>query len=338
MKLRAPSAATPLAPPPFERKADVTGFAILFSRILTGSSIASGSVRPSRRLSASTSTPGLCMTYNTILVHCDADPALSQRLAVAVNLAQRFNAHLVGVHVQAPMKIPAFAGGVVPTFDLFTAYEVCATAEHDAAANIFKQAVKDSHLATEWRHAKGYPEEELVIQARCADLLVLGQTALEHETQTPADLPVTVAVSSGRATLIIPHTGVRSEPGKSVMLCWNASRESARAAAEALPLLVSAEKVVVLIVDTRKFGSGQSRKPGAVLATWLGRHGANVTVQREVSANDDVGELILSRAADHDIDLIVMGLYGHSRLGEVILGGTSRTLLSRMTIPLLVAH
>jgi nucleotide-binding universal stress UspA family protein len=57
-----------------------------------------------------------------------------------------------------------------------------------------------------------------------------------------------------------------------------------------------------------------------------------------VLANDDVGELILSRAADNDIDLIVMGLYGHSRLGEVILGGTSRTLLSSMTVPLLVAH
>jgi nucleotide-binding universal stress UspA family protein len=278
------------------------------------------------------------MTYKTILVHCDASPPLSQRLDVAVDLAQRFDACLLGVHVQAPMKIPAFAGGVVPTFDLFAAYETCATAEHDAAADSFKKAIKGSHLATEWRHTKGYPEDELVIQARYADLLVLGQTASDRGTQMPADLPVTVAVSSGRATLIVPHIGVRSKPGKSIMLCWNASRESARAAAEALPFLASADKVVVLIVDTKRFGSRHSAEPGTVLAAWLARHGVNVTVQREVSANDDVGELILSRVADHDIDLIVMGLYGHSRLGEMILGGTSRTLLSSMTVPLLVAH
>ena len=52
----------------------------------------------------------------------------------------------------------------------------------------------------------------------------------------------------------------------------------------------------------------------------------------------DVGEVILSRAHDHDSDLIVMGLYGHSRLQEVILGGASRTLLSSMTVPVLMAH
>ena len=278
------------------------------------------------------------MTYKTILVHCDASPALSQRLDVAVDLAQRFDACLVGVHVQRPMKIPAFAGGVVPTFDLFAAYEAGAAAEHDAAADSFKHAIKGSHLATEWRHAKGYPEDELVIHARYADLLVFGQAASKRGTQTPADLPVTVAVSSGRATLIVPHIGVRSKPGRSIMLCWNASRECARAAAEALPFLVSAEKVVVLIVDTRRSGARHSLEPSTVVAAWLARHGVDAAVQCELSASDDVGQLILSRAADNDIDLIVMGLYGHSRLGEMILGGTSRTLLSSMTVPLLVAH
>jgi nucleotide-binding universal stress UspA family protein len=113
---------------------------------------------------------------------------------------------------------------------------------------------------------------------------------------------------------------------------------SARAATEALPFLVSAEKVIVLIVDTRKLGSGHGPEPGADVAARLARHGVNVTVQREVATDADVGELILSRAADHDVDLIVMGLYGHSRLREVILGGASRTLLSRMTVPVLMAH
>jgi nucleotide-binding universal stress UspA family protein len=276
------------------------------------------------------------MNYKTILVHCDASSKLSQRLEVAVDLAPRFGAHLVGVHVQAPIEVPAFSAGPVPTFDLYAAYEASAKAEHDAAAATFEKAIKGSHLSSEWRLAKGYHEDELVIQARYADLLILGQTEPDSDTPTPRDLPETVAISSGRATFVVPHIGVRAKPGKSIMLCWNASRESARAAAEALPFLVSAEKVIVLIVDTKKFGSGHGPEPGADVAAWLARHGVNVTVQRDVAA--DVGEVILSRAADHDIDLIVMGLYGHSRLREVILGGASRTLLSSMTVPVLMAH
>jgi len=276
------------------------------------------------------------MNYKTILVHCDASPRLSRRLEIAVDLALRFDAHLVGIHVQAPIEVPAFAAGPVP--DLYSAYEVSAKAQHDAAAAAYEEAIKGSHLSSEWRLAKGYHEEELVIQARYADLLVLGQTEPDLDTQTPRDLPETVAVSSGRGALVIPYAGDRAKPGKSVLLCWNASRESARAAAEALPFLMMSDKVTVLVVDTKQLGSRHGPEPGADVATWLARYGVRVTVDHEAAADADVGEVILSRAADHDVDLIVMGLYGHSRLREVILGGASRTLLSSMTVPVLMAH
>jgi nucleotide-binding universal stress UspA family protein len=278
------------------------------------------------------------MGYKTILVHCDASPKLGHRLGVAVELAQRHGAHLIGVHVKAPFDVPAFFDGPVPTTDLYGAFEAVAKADQESAVAAFDKAIKGTGLSTEWRVARGYPEDELAVQSRYADLLVLGQTEPDAATQTPSDLPETVALSSGRPTLIVPHIGVRRPPGKSLMLCWNASRESARAAAEALPFLVSAEKVVVLIVEARKLGSGHGPEPGANIAAWLARHGVNVTIQHQAAADLDVGELILSRAADHDIDLIVMGLYGHSRLREVILGGASRTLLSSMTVPVLMAH
>src|SRR4051812_44199409 len=106
------------------------------------------------------------MSYKTILVHCDANPRLSQRLDVAVDLAQRYGAHLVGAHMQAPIDIPAFSGGVVPMYDLFAAYEASVKTEHDTAAAAFIKAIKGTHLPSEWRVSKGYPENELAIQAR----------------------------------------------------------------------------------------------------------------------------------------------------------------------------
>jgi nucleotide-binding universal stress UspA family protein len=102
--------------------------------------------------------------------------------------------------------------------------------------------------------------------------------------------------------------------------------------------MVSAERVIVLSVDPRTSASEHGPEPGADVAGWLARHGVKVTVQRDVASDADVGNVILSRAADFGIDLIVMGLYGHSRVREVMLGGASRTLLSSMTVPVLMAH
>ena len=278
------------------------------------------------------------MTYKTILVHCDASPRLAHRLGVAVELAQRHGAYLVGVYVQPPFDVPAFFDGSMPTDDLYGAYEAAAKADQDTAVAAFNKAIKGTALSTEWRVARGYPENELAVQARYADLLVLGQTEPDAATQTPSDLPEAVALSTGRPTLVVPHIGVRRAPGKSVMLCWNASRESARAAADGLPFLQGADKVIVLIIDGHPSATGHGADPGVDAAAWLARQGVKATVHRDFAPDGDVGGVIVSRTLDHDIDLIVMGLYGHSRLREMVLGGASRTVLSSMTVPVFMAH
>ena len=278
------------------------------------------------------------MTYKTILVHCDASPKVGLRLAVAVDLAERHGAHLVGVHARPLFEAPVFFEGSMPMDNLFIAYEASAAADQAAARSAFKKILKGHHISHEWRVTDGFVDSELAIQARYADLLVVGQTDPDAQTPTPSDLPEAVVLSTGRPTLVVPHIGVRSPAGGSVMLCWNASRESARAAADALPFLRAAEKVTVLVVDPRTSVSGHGAEPGADVAHWLARHGVKVTVQHDVATDGDVGEVILSRAADLDVDLIVMGVYGHSRVREMVLGGVSRTLLSAMTVPVFISH
>lgn len=75
-----------------------------------------------------------------------------------------------------------------------------------------------------------------------------------------------------------------------------------------------------------------------IASSKIGRHGVKVSVQRDAAPDADVGSLILSRAMDHGCDIIVMGIYGHSRLRELVLGGASRTVLASMTVPVLMAH
>jgi nucleotide-binding universal stress UspA family protein len=241
------------------------------------------------------------------------------------------------LHVRQAFQAPAFTDAGPAMDSLYKTYETVVKADEAIATAAFREAVGSKGVSSEWRVADGYVDEIVRAEARTADLVIVGQAEADPlPTATPADLAEDVAMAGECPVLIVPYIGVAKSPGRTVMLCWNASREAKRAASGALPLLKTADKVIALIIDP-KHGAG-SEEPGVDVASWLARHGVKVTVQRDTAADSDVGGVILSRAADHDVDLIVMGIYGHSRMRELVLGGASRTLLASMTAPLLVAH
>jgi len=277
------------------------------------------------------------MGFKTILVHCDAGRGTAARLKLALGLADRFDAHVIGLHVRQAFEAPAFTDAGPAMDSLYRTYEAVVKADEAKAAAAFNEAVGSKGYSGEWRVTDGYVEEVMVAHARFADLVIVGQAEPDNQpVGTPSDLAEEVVLASARPVLIVPHIGISKMPGKTVMLCWNGGREAVRAATGALPLLKAADNVIVLEIDPES-GVDQE-EPGADVAQWLARHGVKVTVQRDTAADSDVGAVILSRAADHDVDLIVMGIYGHSRMRELVLGGASRTLLATMTVPLLVAH
>jgi nucleotide-binding universal stress UspA family protein len=280
------------------------------------------------------------MSYKTILVHCDAGKGAPARLRLAAELAERHQAHLVGLHARPLFDPPVYDAGAFAMDLLVKDHDEALAASEAAASKAFTDAIKGKSVTSEWRSVNGYADDLLTLHARYADLTVIGQNDPQAGAPLPPppDLPESVTLATARGVLIVPYAGAPTILGGDVMLCWNASREAARAAAEALPLLRAAGTATVLVVEPRVSGSGHGPEPGADVATWLSRHGVKVTVQREVAADGDVGNVILSRAADLGCQLIVMGLYGHSRLRELVLGGASRTLLANMTVPVLMAH
>jgi nucleotide-binding universal stress UspA family protein len=277
------------------------------------------------------------MTYKTILVHCDASRTVDSRLAAAADIAQRFEARLVGLHAREPFEVASFVDGGMPLGTLMEVYQASCDAAEKTAQTAYAKATKGRNFLAEWRVTEAFCDDALAVNGRYADLLVVGQGDPD-EPGSRDDLPAVIAFATGRPILVVPRIGALSSVGKTVLLCWNASRESARAAADALPFLRVADKVIVLIVDPAVSAAGHGQEPGADVAVWLARHGVNVVVQRDVAADAQIGEAILSRAADFGADLIVMGIYGHSRLREIVMGGASRTLLSSMTVPVLMSH
>lgn len=208
--------------------------------------------------------------------------------------------------------------------DFFEVYDEGVKVRETEAWAAFAKTIRGKELATEWRVVDDYVDRELAVQARYADLVVVGQAGPEPTT-TPSDLPEAVGLTTGGPVLVVPFIGA-APPGKIVLLCWNTSREAGRAAADALPFLKAAQKVIVLVVNPTVSAEGHDTQPGVDAAAWLAHYGVNATVQRDLASDIDVGEVILSRAAGLGAALVVMGIYGHSRMREMVLGGASRTV------------
>jgi nucleotide-binding universal stress UspA family protein len=111
---------------------------------------------------------------------------------------------------------------------------------------------------------------------------------------------------------------------------------AARAVAGALPLLVKADAVTVLTVNPDE--NTQGPRPGADLAEHLARHGVRADVVGIANSDANAGEIILSEAGGRHADLVVMGGYATSRMREFLLGGATRHVLAKSTIPVLMSH
>ena len=146
-----------------------------------------------------------------------------------------------------------------------------------------------------------------------------------------------MVLAAGAPVMIVPHIGAPSTTAEKVMVAWNASREAARAVRDAMPLLEKAKTVDVVCCHPEATPD-HGELAGADIGLHLSRHGIEVDVQVLEGEEIDVGNALLSHAADRGSDCLVMGGYGHSRLQEAVLGGATRTILQSMTIPVLMAH
>jgi nucleotide-binding universal stress UspA family protein len=280
------------------------------------------------------------MTVKDLLVHIDRSPAAQQRLEVALTLAEAFEAQLTALYLVPEPFVPAIVGVHIPA-DLLQQQLKEAEREAEAALSTATEAAQRRGIPLAVRRETGMLDRLPVMlarQARHADLVVMGQPNPDVDGVDDALLVEASFMDSGRPALVVPYIGARTVPPQRVILAWDGSREAARAANDALPLLRLAREVLVLVVDARDRPGAFGQQPGADMAAHLARHGVRVEVKQAQSGGLGIGDVILSMAADEGADLLVMGGYGHSRLREMILGGVTRHLLEHMTVPILLSH
>jgi nucleotide-binding universal stress UspA family protein len=279
------------------------------------------------------------MDYKTILVHLDRGTRRSERLELALTLAERYDAHLVGLFAVSELRMPSHVRTDTSRALIAAQNRQRAEAAAEAEAAFRAAAARHGGVKAEWRISGADALEAVRLNARYSDLVIAGQREREAEEEagTAPEFVDELVLSCGRPVMLVPYAGRFPDAGKRALVAWNASAEAARAIADALPLLARAERVNVIVFETGQAGD-HGEEPGADAALYLARHGVKATVSRYGSPDIDVGSQILSRAADMEADLIVMGAYGHSRMRELVLGGVSRTILESMTAPVLMSR
>ncbi|RZU02575.1 universal stress protein [Rivibacter subsaxonicus] len=272
--------------------------------------------------------------FKSILLHLDGSDNDPRCARVARALAAQHGARLSAQFAVMPItsQLPVVMGGASAIYPLIEELQ----AQRRQRARAIFEDLAGGVAPTRWIEAGTEPLIESVVrQALSADLLVLGQhnPTDPNGGGVPADFAESVLVSAGRPTLVVPYAGeIDGEPGREPLVAWKPARESARALVAALPMLRNARRVHLVAAP------GVSPEQRNELLDYLRLHGVTAPVEQHGALARDVGNGLLSLAADANADLLVMGCYGHSRARELVLGGASRTVLASMTVPVLMVH
>lgn len=277
--------------------------------------------------------------YKVIVMHVDEAALTGERLATIVQAAGEFGAHLVGTAATGWPQLeyfPALATPMVPMLPW----------DHEAlregAASLLKRFEQRCHAlggaSLETRLLDGCTEDAMVLQSRYADLLVVGQGELtDRNPLLSTRLAGYLAVNAACPVLLMPAEPVQRALTGTIVVAWNASAEARHAVVAALPFLLRAERVVLAVFNPEQAGALHGESPGADLAVYLARHGVSVDIVC-TKTSLHAGVAIVTLALNAGAGLIVAGAYGHNRLNEWFLGGTSMRLLQQSAIPVLMMH
>ena len=279
------------------------------------------------------------MTYKSVFTVLTNPKLDSSVLPQAADVARLFEAHLevlcLGIDTSQGGYYFAGANAVILQETLSRA---------SAEAKAVDEAVRDwldrtdLHWSSDAAMAQSGDLGRFVAgHGRFSDLAILPQPYGE-DGGFDQEAVIEGALFGAQVPVLVMPDGaeLRSMP-KRIAVAWNESAEALRTVRAALPLLMAAERVAVVVVDPPVHGPNRS-DPGGLLSQYLARHGVKVEIDILSRSLPRVSDVLSRYCTDMGADLLVMGAYGHSRFREAILGGATRNMLEQTDVPVFMAH
>ena len=280
------------------------------------------------------------MSFKDVLVALTTYPeptpvsAVDDAIDVAAALGAKVSAIACEVKINVPgtllgrrfLNVPAMIGdeakrSATNAQQLLAAFQAAAEKR-----GMFQERILEHCLTSE-------VPELLVEYSRLRDLTIVPVPEGDYLHQWYAE---SVIFGSGRPTVVLPHGRKRSFGLDTVIVAWDFSQPATRAIADAMPILEKAKRVCVLTVIKEK--AIDTRRSGAELAKHLARHGVDVVLDEVDAKGRSIGDAFEAHVTYRNADLLVMGAYGHSRLREFVLGGATKSMLTRPPAPIFLSH
>jgi nucleotide-binding universal stress UspA family protein len=263
------------------------------------------------------------------------DRSNAELLAVVADVAQRFSAGVIGVAARQPSMrsaVMAVGPGEPPDrdFDKFRERSAAVEAEFRSALSMVEDLQWRSEMTA------GPPSHHVANEARAADLIVAALEPGERIFPPSPEIDVSdLLMRAGRPVLIAPSVAAGLKLTRA-LVCWKDSREARRAVIDALPILKICKGVdVVELVNESETQAARRRL--ADVGDWLARHGVEANCLASPLNGSEAAHLA-AIAKDLDVDLIVAGAFGRSRLREWAFGGVTRDFLLKADRCTLVSH
>lgn len=271
----------------------------------------------------------------TILLHVQEESSLKAPLQSALAMARCFNAHLSCLQVTPIEAYVAFDsfGGVFVMSDVLAAI----TQREGELRSLFESALSHEDVSWDYAHVTGHVANSVISHAALADVIVTGRNPADNRHYQAGLALLGDLLHRSRTPILIPGDGSAPyDPSGPALIAWDGSYEAANAVRASLSLLARASDVRVVTVDEQT--DKPDHFPSTRLMEFLSRHGIHADLRCTTMQRDMVATSLVGEAQEFGASTLVLGSYSHSRIGEYLFGGVTRTLLSSSPMALLTTH
>ncbi len=271
------------------------------------------------------------MSYTIIAILDRAETAHPVLAAAALAADRLGDARIEALHVRHDAM-----EGFMPTEEVMTRKREQEIKREAALLSADLHRIFDTWRAEggprEWREVTGETAKVIAEESAQADLIVIGHESGRHQADAKQAVHRSLFVSH-LATLLVP-AAIPLSLGRNIAIAWKPGDATDRVIEAALPLLLRAERISVLIaIDD----SNREAVPDDLLSK-LRKAGITAHVNRFRAQGQSIGDALIAQAHAAAADLLVMGAYTRSRLAELILGGVTREVLTAADLPVLTHH
>jgi nucleotide-binding universal stress UspA family protein len=266
----------------------------------------------------------------SILLYANDDSGMESRLQAALDLARAFDAHISCLQV-TPFDSFIMGDPFGGVYAMPAVIDAVRKAEGEHRARL-EERLRGEGVSWDWARFDGSPAQLAADRSRLCDLIVLSLPAGSNY-DGPLSMVGDVVLHASAPVLAVPQPSRGLDYLGEAIVAWNGTLESCHALRLAVPLLQKAAQVRIVTVT-----DDETEFPAIGASEYLARHGIETVLHEWPRDGRSMSEALLDAAHALAGAYVVMGAYGHSRLQESLLGGTTRDMIRSSTVPLLLAH